>query len=1267
MTIQRRSASFLRSILVAAVCGLAAGPLAAGTWCGNPVQPCDPNNPLSSCYIPPQPDPRCEPIQCDKCTKSPCYTGTGVFTESSLDLSLPAIGPELVASRRYESSHMIDGPTGIGWTSSLAAHLYYTTYLFAAPSTYQKEADITLPTGGHYRFVDMGTGFTPPLGRHDTLVHNADGSFDLTLQRSTATMHFGADGSLQTSADEFGNVQTWTYDGNGRVLQVADTGSGRLLNVSWGGDGRISGVADSAGRQVLYQYDARGVLTNSYDALNRVTSYSYVAGRYTWMLNAIVDSWGRIVTQVTFDQEDRTHTYTKNGETYTYTYAFQGNTSQTAKADAAGNTWVYIYGPAGMVTDEVAPAGSGAATKHTGYYADGTIQEVIDEVGIATYLTYDTLGNVLTVTRDYQGPTAVTYDFAYDPAFPGRVISVTARNPGTGATDPTWQAWRYDYFQVGDPAPGALRHVFRVERDGATLDTVATYSYDSHGKVLSLADADGGTTSYNYDAQGNLASVTKPANNDAGVGPVVAYAYDAAGRITAVTDAVGSQMTYSYDALGRITAIAPPAPIAGSPLDFVTSFSYDNFDVTSGLVFTNTTDANGNVTKEGYDAHGRLGRQIDPLGAVTQYAYTRDRLTKLVDANGNAIIYAYDSIKRLSSMSFPDGSVEVYTYYGDGALASTTDRNHQTLNYTYDQRRRLSTKRYANSGGTITYVYSGQSLAEVVDTSVSPAETHTFSYDSAYRLAIEAQGGRGTLDYTYTPGDRRASDSVVGGQSSNYTYYPDGSLDTIAWSAAAGNFKFLYDLRGRYQQIVFPDGQSRSYTYDAQGRPIEVANVHPITGNLATFGYAYDVDNSTGLPGMLGPRSSMVADVPAQGLAGALTKYYYDHNYQLIRTDYPPAVPFGGAVNQWAYDLIGNRVSNTINGQAETYRYETVPPNTSNWNRLLSDGSNSYALDSNGNVLSVSGAQGAQTFSWDADNRAVRRSGTDVTTSTYDYRSRRATLTRNGQSSSFLYSEDRPLQAAGASAEAFVYGPLRDELLATYQNGVVYYAVADDHDSVVALCDASGTVHYSASYDAWGAIVASSGDLQSDFGYIGRQADSGGFWLNDARYYSPGIGRFLEEDPGGIDESTAKIWSESFDSLPPRPLAGQGRWERTNLPGINRGGRTYQYGLNNPVTFGDPGGQFWQWIAIPFTIHKIIKVWKCNSEYKECFYQCEVNQCNYCRQKELAKSGDYDPGCETRCSLSCNEKYSCWWDELTLTTTGVRWAWKWVIWPLVDI
>jgi RHS repeat-associated protein len=1083
-----------------------------GAGAGQPDQP-GPASP-SPAPGPTNPPPPPGTVCCNNCTGSPCYVASGVYETRVTDLELPTAGFSLLTSRTYQSSHTIDGPTGYGWTSNLAAHLYYTTYLFAAPSTYQREADITMPQGVRLRFVDNGNGtFTPPANRYDTLVMNGDGTWDLTVMWSLSVFHFNADGSLASQRDDYANILSYSYDASGRLQQVTDaSGSGRFLNVFWGADGRISSVQDSAGRQVSYSYNSSGLLTSASDPLARSTHYTYAQGRFAPLLAAITDNWNRVVSTITYDAADRTQSYTEDGETYTYTYKFQGDPTETAKVDSLGNTWVFRYGATGPISDAIPPAGVGGGTVHKDYYGDSSLQQLIDAVGVRTYYTYDAQGQILSVTADYQGPTAVQFDRTYDPNLPARLIAEIAHNPSTGAVDANWQSWRYDYYQAGDPVPGALHHSYRVESDGATLDTMATYAYDGQGRLTSTTDADGGTTSYGYDSQGNLATVTYPSNNDAETLPVTRYVYDATGQPTTVTDPLGNATTTTYDAIGRELTSTLPPPAAGSALDFTTHYSYDNYDSATGLAFTRITDPNGTTTQVGYDAFGRIVETIDASGAVTTYGYSHDLLVNVTDANGNVMRYGYDGLKRLTTTTFPDGAQETYTYLADGLRQTKTDRNNRSIHYAYDRFKRLTTSTYP-SGATISYAYQGGRLVQVVDIYASPSETHTFTYDGAYRVASETQGARGTLNFTYTPGDRRATYAVSGGASAAYTYYPDGALDTIQWSAVTGAFKYNYDLGGRFQEIDFPNAQHRAYSYDAQGRLVQLANVHPTAGNLATYTYGYDVVNSTGLPGMLGQRTSLTADVPSQGLAGAFTKYYYDAGYRLTGADYPNAPPFNGEMDRWTYDPIGNRLTAAAGASTATYTYQKVTGNTQNWQRLTSDGTNSYGYDANGNTTTTSGPGGALAFVWDYENRMTSISGGTTASYTYDYLGRRSAKTVGSATTLYLYDGLNLVGESGGSTASYLFGPGIDQPLAMNRGGSAYYYDVDGLGSATIVSDANCVIQDSYTFDAWGVTKGQTGTLGNPFGYTARELGDAGDWFYRARYYRPGTGRFDSEDP----------------------------------------------------------------------------------------------------------------------------------------------------------
>ncbi len=1155
-----RTTLAVRTSTLFLLAALAASPGSAlSPWCENGFPPCDTDAPASPCFRPKPPDERCD---CDKCKKSPCYVATGVYEGAAADLELPTPGLPLVASRSYHSSQMIDGPTGIGWSSNLTARIHATTYFFAPPSTYLTEAIVTMPEGKRLRFSDNGDGtFAPPLGRYDRLARNPDGTWDLTLERSSTVLHFGPGGELLSVTDEYGNAHVYTYDAGGRLERVADAaGSGRYIAVFWGADGRIALLQDSAGRTVQYTYDARGVMTAATNPLGQSTFYTYADGRYVPLLAAVRDHWNRVVTEVVYDAADRTRSYTEHGELWTYTYNYQNNRWKTSKADSAGNTWVFTHGVSGLVTLSVPPAEAGAGPSSVTYYGDGAVREETDEVGVRTYHTFDEQGRLTSVTRDYLGSQAVRYDYSYDPSFPDKVTAMTPRNPGTGQVDTVWQGWRYDYYQEGSPAPGALHHVYRVRVDGG-LDVMATYTYDDKGRVLSAIDATGATTDYSYDGVGNLVTVTGPANNDQGIRPVTTYEHDALARVTATIDPMGSRTTYTYDALGRLLTVTLPKPAAGSPLDFTTTYSYDNFDPVLGLLFTDVTDPNGNVARQGHDQFGRLVQSIDHLGAVTRHGYAGADLATITDANDNVTTYTYDRLHRLASTVFPDGAVETYTYRADGLLASKTDRKAQTISYTYDAHKRLTTKQFPDAT-SVAYTYAGERITQVVDTSTSPSETHTFAYDGSYRTTSETQGPRGTIDYTYTPGDQVASYTVAGGgPTASYTYYPDGALRTIAWTPVAGLFEYRYNLRGQDVQVLFPSGQSREYLYDEQGRVLQLANRHPGVGNLATFTYAYDHNHANGQPTMLGQRTSMWDDRSSQGLGGGETRYYYDLAYQLTRGQYPSGPPPDGGVHDWTYDDIGNRLSSAVNGVASTYIYFQNAAGK-NFERLQSDGSRSYAYDANGNTTSIVGGGVNLGFTYDLEDRLSGTWGTATAEISRDYRGRLVHSSTTGQVGSLLHAGSDLLAYLGATRSDFLAGRTKDDYLAVSQDGAVRFHAIDALKSVVHVTDAAGTILGEHHYDAWGILSDELPGTPAVPFYTGRPRDSAGGYDYRARYYWPSAGRFLQEDPlrspGGRINSLGDSRRGSFLShLAPDPSFLEPR---------------YALVLNNPISHTDTHG-----------------------------------------------------------------------------------------------
>jgi YD repeat-containing protein len=377
------------------------------------------------------------------------------------------------------------------------------------------------------------------------------------------------------------------------------------------------------------------------------------------------------------------------------------------------------------------------------------------------------------------------------------------------------------------------------------------------------------------------------------------------------------------------------------------------------------------ATHQKYDAFGQLVYAVDALNSTKQYQYAHGLLAAVTDANGNVTTFAYDGSRRITAVTWPDGAVEAYTYTPDNRLYQRTDRNNAHVQYDYDNLKRLVHTTYLTAGGDITYTYTGQKLTQATDTSVSPTETHVLGYDASYRISSNTQGVRGTVTRLFNADDSVQSYSVESGPAAAYTYYPDGSLDTIVWSAVTGTFKFAYNLVGQEVSISFPNGATRNFAYDNQGRLSGLTNLAAGGTNVASYAYAYDHNWTTGADTMLGQATSLTATVPSENFANALFKYEYDASYQLAKVTYPNVPPLNGEIDSWSYDAIGNRIAATVNGTTTNYSYGKIGTNPLNWQRLLNDGVNAYGYDSNGNTLT----RGATAFTWNGDDRMVGGTG----------------------------------------------------------------------------------------------------------------------------------------------------------------------------------------------------------------------------------------------------------------------------------------------------
>ena len=121
----------------------------------------------------------------------------------------------------------------------------------------------------------------------------------------------------------------------------------------------------------------------------------------------------------------------------------------------------------------------------------------------------------------------------------------------------------------------------------------------------------------------------------------------------------------------------------------------------------------------------------------------------------------------------------------------------------------------------------------------------------------------------------------------------------------------------------------------------------------------------------------------------------------------------------------------------------------------------------------------------------------------------------------FAYDGDNLVETAnssGAAVARYTQGLSIDEPLAELRSSAASYYEVDGLGSVTSLTAANGSVAQSYTNDSFGKQTASSGSVSNPFQYTARELDAEtGLYYYRARYYDPSTGRFISEDPIGLE------------------------------------------------------------------------------------------------------------------------------------------------------
>ncbi len=534
------------------------------------------------------------------------------------------------------------------------------------------------------------------------------------------TYSYGATGQV-TITDALGNQVHLSADDSGVLAKVEDPRA-QIISGKLDKNGNPVQVSDQAGGKVTASYDSLGNLTKSVDALGNTLQYSF--DQTTDTLTSMTDARG-IKTTYGRDSHGNLKTVTyPDGTTEQYQYDAIGNVTQST--NRLGKSTTYTYDSQSLVTKVV--------------YSDGSI---------VTY-TYDAHRNLATAT-DGTGVTSFTYDLAdrlIKLVYPdGRFISYTYNNFGLRTQMRTQDGFTENY--VYDPL-GRLAGL--KDANGASI---VSYSYDAVGRVSRIDNANGTSTAYQYDVAGNVTSVVNTGANSS-ILSSFAYTYSLNGLVQSMTTLDGTT-TYGYDASGQLVSVQLPG---GRIIAYQYDASGNRISVKdSGTTTTYTTNHLNEYTSAGaasfsYDAAGRVKSKTDASGTST-YAYdAAGRLVQLVSPT-DSWTYEYDVLGNLSATTHDGvrtenlvdptgtgdliaqyvGGTAVATYaYGLGLASQTTSTG--AAFYSFDAAG--NTANLTSANGAVLDSYTYLPFGQVLQSSGTAA--NPFTYVGQFGVSADGSG-----------------------------------------------------------------------------------------------------------------------------------------------------------------------------------------------------------------------------------------------------------------------------------------------------------------------------------------------------------------------------------------------------------------------------------------------------------------------------------------------------------------------------------------------
>jgi YD repeat-containing protein len=686
---------------------------------------------------------------------------------------------------------------------------------------------------------------------------------------------YNAFGELNNKTDKVDSttnlITSYQYDRKGQLKATTEDSGGSLSRISeridYDAFGRAISKTDANYQFIQYKYDRLGRTVVTTDAQSRDTTVTY-------------DAFDRKVSVV--DRRGNTTSWSYNTINRTMTMTTAENISVVTTANqfgevvkvtnGRGSNTTYTYNQDGQLTQTVEDIGSGKLniTQSTTYDKSGRVYQTTDPKGTVTQYSYDITSRVLSKTIDPTGLNLVT-NYRYD---------AQGRQIWTQDANNVWTRMDYDAKGqltkvVTDPANIPTTNTSGVVTgttvNSTGLNLTTSYTYTARGKKLTVIEGDGSasarTTQYVYDKLGRLtSSIVDPGTGKLNL--TTKYVYDAVDNVVMRTVANNSTV-YTYNSENRVS-------VSVDNLGYPTRYDYDgngnliktriyankaDFGVGGSLLTLQASPANtgfslvessdDHIMRYAYDKDNRLTYTTDADGYVTRNEY---------DANGNVVKHTryYAQATAVSETggiptvqsSFYDDHVEQTVYdAANRAIYSIDAENYMTAN-SYDANGNVvSSTRYANVVvGTLATNTPPQILATAgtgnyVITS-SKDQLTRYSYDKANRRIFSMEAAGSVTQYDYDKlgqtlkvtryGNAMVGTPTVGAPPSIVTTAPGSGNYVLKDITKDQVVEQKFDAAGRKTEAIDAEGKSAKTEYNAAG---DIVKVTDALGNAGFFYY----------------------------------------------------------------------------------------------------------------------------------------------------------------------------------------------------------------------------------------------------------------------------------------------------------------------------------------------------------------------------------------------------------------------------------------------